>query len=224
VRNVEELAQSIEAKEAVAAKAQVTQREKPPRNISQGVHQFLKRFKSYCDQLRFVAADIFSPYDIGHNGTIPVYNVQAALNNARFEVIRGEVEEVIRAFRDERRPELFNYADLVEALKYEDIKSPEVRASLASAPISAEMEREALTTCSQIREKLLARHRNIRQAFSGLTEQALPLSEFQARLARLDLVLRAGAVQSVVRKFRMNLTDSIDWNAFCTQVEQSKTI
>ena len=196
----------------------------PPKEMPQVVHQFLKRFKTFCQQKRLYANDLFVPYDMAHNGTIAVFKVQACFNNVDFPVLKSEIEPVIAFFKSARKAELFNYVAFNQALQDEDIASEEVRASLSSAPISAEIEREAAITCSGIREKLLARHRRIEQAFAGITTPTIPRNEFQARLARMDLVLHAGQIQALIRKYRANLTEQVDWKTFCNDVNQSRTI
>lgn len=198
--------------------------EEPKPEIPQGVHQFLKRFKTFCQQRRLDVRSLFAPYDTAHNGTIPVFKVQACFNNVDFPILRSENESLIACFRSARKSEAFNYVAFNQAVADEDITSDEVRATLESAPISAEVDREAAITCSSIREKLLARHRRIEYAFAGLTEPTIPSSEFQTRLNRMDLVLRAGQIQAVIRKYRVNMTDLVNWQLFCTDVNQSKTI
>lgn len=195
-----------------------------PKVIPQDVRQFLKRFKTFCQQKRLFAHDLFVPYDTAHNGTVPIFKVQACFNNVDFPVLRAEIEALIACFKCARKADVFNYVEFNQALAQEDIASEEVRASLSSAPISAEIEREAAITCSAIREKLMARHRRVEQAFIGITEPTITRDEFQARLARMDLVLRAGQIQSLIRKYRANMTEQVKWKEFCNDVNQSRTI
>lgn len=192
--------------------------------LPQTVHAFIKRYKAYIEMQRIQPTEPFEPYDVGHNGLVPIFKVQACFNNVNFQVMRTEVEQVVSCFRDSRKPELFNYNSFATAVSKEDITSTESRSTLACAPISAQVEREALLTCNQIREKLLARHRRVDMAFAGVTQEYIPNKEFQTRLLSIDIVLRAGQIQSLLRKYRVNLTDEIDWKKFCSDVNNSKTI
>ena len=196
----------------------------PVVEIPPAVHEFIRKFKTFSEQMRITPVDMFVPYDIAHNGTLPGFRIQACFNNFNYPVTREDTDKLMSCFSDARKPEYFNYVAFLDALKREDITSQEVRAVLESAPISHEVEREALITCSQIREKLLARHRTIDLAFTGLQEPAIPYQEFQARLAKMDLVLRAGQTQSLIRKYRVNLSDLVDWKTFCADVNNSRTI
>ena len=212
------------AKIEAARRTALEPRVEPIPEMPLNVHNFIKRFKTFAQQMRINPIDVFQPYDVNHNGTIPIYNVQACFNNFNFQSTREEVHQLVEIFRDKRKPELFNYNIFARAVKEEDISSPDVRATLASAPLSGEIERNAMITCSQIREKLLARHRRIEAAFSGINTDTIPTQEFQRRLYSFDIVLTASQVQSLLRKYRMNLTDEINYNQFITDVNNSKTI
>jgi len=192
--------------------------------ITQSVHNFMKRFKSFAQIHRISPTDIFEAYDTSRNGRIPVFKVGAAFNNVQFEIPRQELENVVQTFRDPKKRELFDYQIFIRAYNEEDITSEETRMSLVGNPISAEVQREAMTTAGQIREKLLARNRRIGSAFSDLDTETIPSADFQERLANLGIVLRAGQLSSLFRKYRVGLTDNIKWQEFCYDVEQSKTI
>jgi Ca2+-binding EF-hand superfamily protein len=195
-----------------------------PASVPMSVHNFIKRYKAFCGQRRIAPGDVFLAYDAAHSGLIPVVRVHACFNNVDFPVLRSDVEQVIATFRDEKRSDLFNYIAFNRVVNTEDITSQEVRASLASAPVSADLERTAALVALQIREKLLARHRKIDLAFRGITTDTIPAAEFQKRLAVIDLVLLSGQTNALLRKYRVNLTDEINWKAFVADVEQSKTI
>jgi Ca2+-binding EF-hand superfamily protein len=195
-----------------------------PASVPPAVHDFIKRYKAFCSQRRIVPGDVFLPYDAAHSGLIPIVRVQACFNNVDFPVLRSDVEQVIATFRDEKRSDQFNYIAFNRVVTAEDITSQEVRASLASTPVSADLERTAAIVALQIREKLLARHRRIDMAFRGVTTDTISATEFQKRLAAMDLVLLPGQTNALLRRYRVNLTDEINWKAFVSDVEQSKTI
>jgi Ca2+-binding EF-hand superfamily protein len=193
-------------------------------DIPASVHGTLQRLKSFCAQSRVIGDDIFRAYDANNNGLIPVGKVEAGFHAIRFACEGTELRSFTRAFCDPRKPEIFNCTTFARALKEEDIQTAEVRSKLSSTPISFEIDREASIACGQIREKLMARHRRIWMAFAGLSDSPIPVADFQRRLNSVDLVLRANQTQSILRKYRFNLTDQIDWRQFCTDVDESKTI
>ena len=138
--------------------------------------------------------------------------------------MRTELEDLCSTFRDTRNRELFNYILFACAFKEEYIESDGARVELSGAPISAELNRDALTTCLQIREKLRSRRRRIDQVFYGVQTETISQAEFQRRLEDANVVLRAGQLTALFRKYRVGLTDAIKWRDFCSDVERSKTI
>jgi hypothetical protein len=55
-------------------------------------------------------------------------------------------------------------------------------------------------------------------------EPTIPAQEFQRRLMAIDLVLHATQIQAIIRKYRVNVDNEVNWKAFVADVEQSKTI
>jgi Ca2+-binding EF-hand superfamily protein len=208
--------------EEVEEEAPVKEQQTP--ELSPSVRNFIRRFKSFAIMRRITAYDIFSPYDNQKNGTVQVFKVAAAFNNVQFPAMRAELEDLCSTFRDSRKKELFNYNLFERAVKEEDIDNDEARAELTGAPISAEINRDALITCLQIREKLRSRRRRIDMFFSNVQTDTIPSAEFQRRLQETDVVLRAGQITALIRKYRVGLTDAIKWRDFCSDVEKSKTI
>ena len=194
----------------------------PP--FSQEVHSLIKRLKSFASQRRFPAVSLFKPYDKMNNGTVPLPTVHACFSQVDFPINDNEVQLLQNTFKDVRRPELFNYHLFIKAFNQEDIVSADSRNSISSAPISYELDREALTACSQIREKLLARHRRIEMAFADVTTPTISTEEFQKKLGLFDIVIRASQTSALIRKYRVNLSDEIDWRKFCEDINNTKTI
>ncbi|KAH0795683.1 EF hand family protein [Histomonas meleagridis] len=188
------------------------------------IHQFIKRFKNFAHQIMLDPITIFYPYDIYKNGTILKFKVFNCFSSVNFEFSHNEIEELISAFQDIKKNELFNYKLFLKAYEEEDITSEESKATLTNNPISADINSIAIIACCQIREKLLARHRNIEMIFKDVNSRLIPSSDFQKRLLSIDVVLRATQIQALVRKYRVDMNDSIDWKAFCNDVNQSKTI
>lgn len=221
---------AIEAARNAALQAPVENSTESPhttRTLSQltpQVHDFIRRLKSYCNQRRFQPSNLFERYDTVHNGTVNSYKVQACFAQVDFPVTRNEVEMIIDAFKDPRRPDIFNYVLFNRAYDLEDITSTEVRSSLTATPISYEINREAEIACIQIREKLLARHRRIENSFYGVTTPSISTDEFQKRLNDIGFVIHASETTALIRKYRINLSDEIDYKRFCQDVNNSKTI
>lgn len=188
------------------------------------IHSFLKRFKQFAEQHRLNANSPFEQYDRNRSGFVQSWQVPACFNNVGFVILRDEADALVRVFRDVKRSEMFNYWLFAEAVDQEDIASEAVRAELENAPIPFAVERDAATTVGTIREKLLARRRNVRSAFDDLRTPTVTRTDFLRRLERLDIILKAGEIQAIIRRYRVNTLDQVDWSAFCTDVENSKTI
>jgi hypothetical protein len=62
---------------------------------------------------------------------------------------------------------------------------------------------------AEIREKLLARKAD---------------AEVQRRLIAIDLVLGSSEIQALIRRYRVSLTEHVDWKASVANVDQSKTV
>lgn len=223
IKKVVENQAELQKEEETKPKDSTPQLEPLP-EIPQNVHSFIRRYKSYAQQMRITTIDLFRPYDSNHNGTVPIYTVQACFNNFNFQSLRNEIEQLVQVFRDKRKAELFDYNLFIRAVDEEDISSPDVLATLSSAPLSSQIERNAEIACSQIREKLLARHRRIEIAFADVQANSVQTTDFTQRLSKFDIVLTAGQLQSLIRKYRVNLTDQIDYKTFINDVNNSKTI
>jgi hypothetical protein len=143
--------------------------------------------------------------------------------NVDFPVTRAEVEGLIAAFPDPRRPEYFAHGTFVAALDNEDIASPAVRAELATIPAMPGVDSMAKEACTVIREKLTARNKRIASAFVRAPPGLMPVEEFTRRIVDIGLVLRPGEVQALVRKYQRR-PDGIAWEGFCADVEASRRI
>ncbi|EAY04195.1 EF hand family protein [Trichomonas vaginalis G3] len=200
------------------------QQEKPLPDFAPIVHNFLRRFKNFSRMRRLSVTDIFEPYDPQHTGFIQVFKVAAAFNNVQFTAMRAEMEDLCSAFRDSRKKEIFNYRLFERAVEAEDIDSEAAKAGLSGEPISAEVNRDAMATCLQIRDRLACKRRRIAVAFVGIEGETIPSKEFQKRLEDVGIVLRAGQLNALFRKYRVGITDEIRWKDFCKDVENSRTI
>ena len=198
------------------------QREVP--TLPPSVRNFIRRFKSFAQTRRISPRDIFVPYDTTKQGVIQVYKVPSAFSMVQFQSSRAELEDLCSVFRDPRKNEIFHYVLFCKAVDAEDITTEEARSAIANDPISADVNREALTTCLQIHEKLAQRRRRISSVFVGVTTDTIPNSEFIKRLDNLPIILTAGQINSLFRKYRYGITDDIRWKDFCEDVEKSRTI
>lgn len=206
-----------------ASMSQIQESTVPKREIPDAVHVFMRRFKLFCEQMRVVALDIFKRYDNMRSGTLPAFKVQACFGAVNFPVMRMELEQVISVFPGSRG-DSFNYTEFLHQVELEDIVSEEARATLSPAPITSEVAHEVANTCCQIHQKLIGRHRSIDVAFVGIASAVISIQEFKDRLVPLDLVLRTNQLQAIIRNYRVNLTDQINWKAFCADVNASKTV
>jgi Ca2+-binding EF-hand superfamily protein len=207
----------------------------PIPTLAPATHELIKRFKAFCEERRIAPVDVFVPYDTPTTGTLasttsrlssgflPGVRLLTAFTAVKFAVQKGEIEALQLAFRDLHRPDLFNYAAFLRALTIEEISTPESEPQ-AAVPVSRAIEVAARLAAGHIRENLLARHRNIDSAFAGLSVPTISAAEFQSRLAKIGLVLVQGQIQALIRRYRVNLTDQIDWKAFVADVKESKTV
>lgn len=199
--------------------------EKPLPDFAPIVHNFLRRFKSFSRMRRLSVDEIFGPYDQKPStGYIQVFKVAAAFNNVQFTVMRAEMEDVCSAFRDPKKKEIFNYKLFERAVEAEDIDSEWAKAGLTGEPISADVNRDAMATCLQIRDRLACKRRRINVAFIGIENDTISQAEFQKRLEDVGVVLRAGQLNALFRKYRVGITDAIRWRDFCSDVEKARTI
>ena len=215
VNNAEEIVEEVVVEEPKVQKLP----EFPP-----VVHNFLARFKSFAQTHRFTPVDIFEQFDNTKTGMIQVFKVAAAFSSVQFPAMRAELEDLCSSFRDPRRKECFNYQLFLRALDEEDITSALAKSKIEGEPISASVDREALTTCLMIKEKLMSRRRHVINAFAGITTDSISKAEFQSRLENLNILLSSSQLNSLSRKYRYGITNEIKWRAFCDDVEKSRTV
>jgi Ca2+-binding EF-hand superfamily protein len=166
----------------------------------------------------------FENYDGGKTGLIPAVRVSGAFQNENFRVSQSELAQLLKTFRDSRRPELFNYSAFAAAVKKSDIRSSSARASLEDTPILADIDQIAAMATAVINEKLRARNKTIQAAFPGVKSATISSADFEQRIRSLDLIVRPTEMQAILRKYRIRVTDEIDWATFCRDVENSKTV
>jgi hypothetical protein len=194
------------------------------REVDGGLRGVLQRYKRFVQQHRMAATAPFENYDGRRAGIVQGVRVSGIFHNEGFQIGKTELEGLLREFADGRRPEMFNYVAFGEAVRKSDIESEDVRGRMEDAPMIADMEAIADRAVGQIQQKLRARNKRIGRAFLGVRESGMTEEEFQRRIEGLDLIVRPTEIQAILRKYRIHMTDKVDWEAFCRDVEAGKTL
>lgn len=191
---------------------------KPPKSIPMIVHLLLKKYKLFIAQNSRM--NLFSPFislDAGKTGFIPASRVQDCLFKIGFETSRDEIEATINTFRDGRRYENFNYSMFVKAAEQEESAS-------SVSELTPEVQKEVIGAQIMIKERLSSRNRTIYLAFNGVSGPSVSIQNFFERLASMDIALRSAQANALVRKYRIDQTDQIDWKKFCNDVQKVITV
>lgn len=191
---------------------------RPPIAIPMIVHLLLKKFKLFVSQNGRLS--LFSPFvalDAGRTGFVPASRVQTCFNKVGFETSRDEIEATINTFRDGRRYENFNYYMFVKAAEAEDNAS-------SVSELTPEVQKEVLGAQIMIKDRLSSRNRSIYLAFNGVNKRSISIQAFFERLAAVDIALRSAQANALVKKYRIDQTDQIDWRRFCEDVQKVNTV
>ena len=181
------------------------------------VRLFLKRYRLFILSSNLPMDAPFAPIDGGRTGLVPINRVQECFTRVGFETSRDELESTINTFRDFRRERAFNY-DLF-------IRSSEAEVTdYANIDVPPEVQKEVNDIEMAIKEKLSSRNRSIRMAFAGIARPTISIETFLERLATVDVMLRTNQSNALVRKYRMDQSDQIDWRRFCTDVDNCRTL
>jgi hypothetical protein len=187
----------------------------------------MKRYKQFCSDRGVAPEGAFHRYDTGGtqalNGVIPTMKVQAAFYCAQFPVQPSARDPRSAVVKDPRSNQ-FNYLSFARAVNAEDTGASDMRSSTTTLPLTRELEQTVQETLGQIREKLIARRWDISRAFRGLSCPTINAREFQDRLASVNLVLVTAQIQALLRKYRVNLSDEVDWKTFVEDVQRSRTV
>ncbi|OHS97622.1 EF hand family protein [Tritrichomonas foetus] len=196
---------------------QYEEQTKPQHDIPMIVRLFLKRYKMFVQNAGLPLSGPFTSLDGGKTGLIPASRVGECLNYIGFDTARDELETVLNTFRDTRKFEAFNYSLFVKAAEAEV-------AEYSGGNVPPEVQKEVLDTEMIIKDRLSSRNRSIRMAFAGIARSTISIEMFFERLATIDLVLKSSQANALVRKYRIDQSDQIDWRKFCNDVENCKTL
>lgn len=188
-----------------------------PSNIPMIVHSLLQRYKLFISENpQFNLMSPFTPLDGAKSGFINAQHVRECFISIGFETSRDEVEAAISTFIDSRRINAFNYYMFVKAVHAEQ--------TMISTGITPEIRQEVAETQVIIKDRLSSRNRRIWMGFSGIVQQTIPIETFFERLASMELYLRSSQANALVKFYKTNQTDQIDWKRFCNDVENCKTV
>lgn len=189
-----------------------------PKNIPMIVHLLLKKYRLFISQNPRL--NLYSPFlqvDSGKTGFISASKVQACFNYIGFETSRNELETTINTFRDDRKYNIFNY--------YMFVKAAELETSTSNvSELTPEVQKEVTEAQIMIKDRLSSRNRSINLAFKGINRPSISIQMFFERLASMDLALRSAQANALVKKYRIDQTDQIDWRRFCADIEKCNTV
>ena len=86
------------------------------------------------------------------------------------------------------------------------------------------LDQQTMTVLVGIREKLLARHKKVRQPFFGIQTQLISQRDFRRCVESYGLVIKEAEMQRLLHAYKRNMQGDIDWNRFCSDVESTNTL
>lgn len=185
------------------------------------VRAFIQRYKQFIELIGKDSQAPFEPWDRNGTGYVHVSKVADVFRRVEFAAGRDEIESITREFCDSRRNEWFNYKLFAYVVDRENLSDRSPRQSLSPVTIPRNFAMELATTVGSIRNKLMTSHRPIRLAFAGVRGDTVAKDEFSRRLETMDIVLSSDQTEAIVKRYGLNTSDRVDWNAFCRDVENA---
>jgi Ca2+-binding EF-hand superfamily protein len=185
--------------------------------------EVLKRLKLALFASKTPADTLFLPYDQSSNGFVPYTKLKPILDDCGFQTSPTELDQLAAAFQDQRMPERFNYRRLCRAMDDVQLTQSDLAQAETTAPAKVTSP-HVLRFASEFREKLLARHKQVRTPFAGMTALGLPTRDFRRCVESFGLVVKEGDMQMLLKEYRLNMQGDIDWRRFCSDVESNRTV
>lgn len=191
----------------------------------QKVKHVVHRLKIFLYSKKVAADSIFIKYDTNHSGTIPTTRLKPIFDDIGFHIQQEEINDMISFYQDQRMPERFNFKRLITSLNevqltQEDLASTRVNDEETKVTTNAEV----LRYTGELREKLLARHKTVRQPFVGIRNPTMSPQDFRRCVESFGIIIKEGDMQKILREYRVNMQGDIDWQRFCYDVETAKTV
>ncbi|KAH0793970.1 EF hand family protein [Histomonas meleagridis] len=192
-------------------------------DLSKEVISLIRRLKVILQHKNLNGTSIFRTYDPTKAGYVLRKNFVAVLNYIGFPATKEELEMLMNAFQSQRMKEKCSYRRLLLAMEEEQIQPSD----LASVKVSHESEKNDyafINIINTIHSKLSARRKNARFFFADIKEEKISVSEFRQRIMNFGIIISSSDIQNLIRYYRADLNDGIDWKRFCNDVDSSKTM
>jgi Ca2+-binding EF-hand superfamily protein len=183
----------------------------------------VRRLKLALFASKTPAESLFNPYDTSHSGLIPCLKLRPILNDFGFQAAEDEYERLAIGFQDQRLPEKFNYKKLCQAMNEIQLTQDDLALS-RTGTVKKTTSPQILRFATELRGKLMARHKNVRTPFNGVKNAAMPQSDFRRCIESFGLVVKEAEMQQLLREYRINMQCDIDWQRFCQDVEANATV
>jgi Ca2+-binding EF-hand superfamily protein len=169
--------------------------------------------------------NLFAKYDATRSGVIPNVRIKAIFDGIAFHISEEEEDLIKRAYQDRRMPEMIDYRRLcLDALQLADTAQESVAVPMPE-PQGQVLDRESGLLISAIRERIQARRRKVRDAFSDAPENsAISEQKFRTAFGTFGLAFREADMQKVLKIYRVNRQKDVDWERFCRDVESTKVM
>jgi Ca2+-binding EF-hand superfamily protein len=167
--------------------------------------------------------DLFYRYDTRRTSRVLKSRVPGILAAMGINPSADDIAHLCDDFGDPKMPEYIAYKSLVDNVDALQIGDDELRAVEVNAEARG-IDRETCALLNSFREKLIARRRSARDGFKGCRPGGITPQEFREGLLTLAFVLKEAEIQKLIRKYRCNLRSDVDWAAFCSDIEASRTL
>jgi Ca2+-binding EF-hand superfamily protein len=154
----------------------------PEPAITESAKRIIRRLKGHLNAERVAGATLFDAEKAGTGGILPKDRVRSVLSRIGFELSPDEENELFRCFAPQGMPEQIKFRRLLDQMDVEDVTSDDLAAAKVKPSSSLTGEYDLVRALVLIRGKLAARRRKAEDAFSGLTNDTVPLNEFRQRM------------------------------------------
>ena len=169
--------------------------------VNEHLSQVLSELKGVLQTRSLTIYDV-----IGDRNTLAT---RAAAQLSRYT---PEASLIVDTFRDEKRPELVDSIGLFEAIH---------NVPVYKKTVYRDNENAVYLDLIGIRQKLDARHKNIKSLFNGCPD-FISFDELIKRIESANIIVEGRESERLQRKF---LTpDGVDWKYFVTEIENSSTL
>jgi len=183
--------------------------------LTQEVHNTLKQFAYAIKSTHANIDSMFFSYDTFKNGTINIERLNSIFTSLGVNISIPEFDSLCQTFADHRSKERISYKKLLEQIR---LITEEDISELPIVP-SSYNDLDYVNVMNTIREKIHARRMRAYDAFSNLSSNIIPQTEFRDRFKRFQLIIREPDLQKILRRFQSNVRGDVNWTHFCNEIE-----